>query len=41
MRNKQRGVTAIELAGVLIFVAGIVGGGLLVWVAWHFIAKFW
>ena len=41
MRNKQKGYTLIELVLVVwfLFVIGLVGTGL--YVAGHFISKFW
>lgn len=37
----QKGFTIIELLMVLVFVLALSIGGSLLYVAWHFIAKFW
>lgn len=39
--NNQKGFTLIELLAVLFFICGIGFAGFLIWVACHFLAKFW
>jgi len=41
MKSKQRGFTLVELAMVIVFLIAMCGAGTVVWVAAHFISKFW
>lgn len=41
MKKYQRGFTLIELFVVIAGLVTIVGGGTAIYVAFHFIAKFW
>jgi Tfp pilus assembly protein PilE len=39
--NKQRGFTIIELGGVLFFLVWLACVSAILYVAYHFISKFW
>lgn len=39
--KKQRGYTLIELLICIIFIVALGLGGTILYVAWHFLSKYW